>query len=277
MRKSFMLAVLSCFGILISLLLLTHSEIVEAQADPHIINLAISNVNHDNLTGNDTAFLVVKTDTNIASNLTIEYDTSPAFDSPGKRTKNSTGQMGADGKLRHEVLLDNLATSTTIYYRVKDSLGNSIANANFHTAQLVGQNFSFGVVSDLHSGSGIAGDANEGSVEWAATLNRMASENLDMALSGGDAIGVTEWTGVWQWNESLCQITQKYNALFNGTTSRPGGAKQLTSSVPLYTALGNHEAPEYQTAKTAYEQEFALPVNNGSEASNYGKEYYSFV
>lgn len=248
-----------------------------AQTGNHLLNLAISNVTHDS--SGDYAYLVIKSDNSITSALSVDYDTSQSFTSPNLRTVSSTGQTGDDGYQRHEVLLHHLAASSVIYYRVRDSLGNIIAQANFRTAQLEGEPFTFGVVSDLHSGDGISSDVTSiGSPNWAKTLQRMSGENLDLALSCGDALMVRGWWPCcgWGYYETLAQIKQKYNTLFSGSDLRPGGMQQLTDSVPLYTAMGNHEEIEYPVAKTAYEQEFSLPVNNGNEALIYGEEYYSF-
>ncbi|MBI5870859.1 MAG: metallophosphoesterase [Actinobacteria bacterium] len=276
-----------------AMLILTFSQMSKAQMiNPHIFNLAVSNVNHDYNkpdSSSDSAYLVIKTDTTISATLSVSYDnasdTDPNCAGLNLRSASSTVNLaGDDGYLRHEILLDQLPASCVINYWVKDP-GNDdqvIAESSFRTPQREGEPFSFGVVSDLHSGDGVSGDVTKvGTPHWRDTLNRMKEENLDMAISGGDAIHVRGWwDGPIHWGdgyyESLAEIENKYNALFSGSATVPGGTMQLTASVPLYTATGNHEEISYSTAKAAYEQEFALPVNNGTEASTNGEEYYSF-
>jgi hypothetical protein len=46
---------------------------------------------------------------------------------------------------------------------------------------------------------------------------------------------------------------------------------QLTKSVPLYVAPGNHERLSYANSRAGFEQEFTMPVNNGADAATFGE------
>jgi len=211
-------------------------------------NIAVSKVTPN------TAIVVVKTD--VASDVVIDYGNSPGV---------YTAQRSGSGLGRHEILLDGLAPSTTVYYRVtmSDSANPAdtltLAESSFHTTRAAGEPFSFGVVGDNRPSpvSPITQPAVLGTI-----IGQMAGENLDLVLHSGDIV------------ESHLEDTpalseEKYNAFFSVT-------RLLTASTPMYTAVGNHEGIQFATNRSGYEDNFTLPVNNGASAATEGEEYYSF-
>lgn len=210
-------------------------------------NVAVSKVNAD------SAMLVVKAD--VAANVMVDYGSAPGVYTT---TKNSSGMV------RHEVLIDALAPYATIYYRVvvSDSAnpGNSVTlpERSFKTAKSTGQPFSFGVAGDNRP----ATNTTVQPAVFGTIMGQMAGENLDLALHVGDIIYGSS-------TDTLAQNVAKYDGFFAVTA-------QLTSSVPLYAAIGNHEYINAANSRAGYEQEFTLPTNNGADAASYGEHYYSF-
>jgi hypothetical protein len=210
------------------------------------VNLAVSKVTEN------SAVLVVKTDT--SSNVTVEYGPAPGT---------YTNVQSSLGRVRHELPLNGLAASSYVYYRVtlSDTAGTasfSLPEKIFHTARNPGEPFSFAAGSDDHPVT----DTAEATQVWRTIVAQMQGENLDLALLSGDSI----------WNlpsDSLDRTLTKYDGFFNPT-------RELTDSVPLYTAVGNHEFIDYPNGRTAYEQEHTLPVNNAADPQGYNEEYYSF-
>ncbi len=210
-------------------------------------NVAVSKVT------STSAVVVVKTD--ITSDVIIDYGSASGVYS-ASRTGSALG--------RHQVLLDGMAPSSTVYYRVTvtasgnpvDSL--TLAEAGFSTAKAPGVPFSFGVVGDNRPPwtSPIAQPA-----VWQTIVGQMSAENIDFVLHSGDIIyGAT--------SDTAGQNEEKYDVFF-GITSL------LTAGTPLYTVPGNHERLESPTNRQGYEREFTLPVNNGVDAATDGEEYYS--
>jgi len=200
-----------------------------------------------------TAVVVVKAD--VASNVRIDYGPSPGV-YPATKTSN--------GLIRHEILLDALTASSTVYYRIiitdsaNPTASITLPETSFHTARAGGQAFSFGVAGDNRPASNIATPP----VVWSTIIGQMAAENLDLSLHVGDAI-----YGLG--TDTVTQNEAKYNGFFATTTP-------LTVSEPLYAVAGNHESIFTSINRAGFEREFALPVNNGPDASIYGEEYYSF-
>jgi hypothetical protein len=199
------------------------------------------------------ATLVVKTD--VVSDATVDYGTSPGV---------YTLSKNSNGSNRHELVLDGLSPGTLVYYRVTVSEtanpGNTavLPEATFHTQRPAGQSFSYAVSGDNRPST----DTTIQPEAWYTIMGQMAAENLDLAFDVGDII-----YGVG--SDSVAQATAKYDGFFDST-------KPLTSSVPLYVAIGNHERIDSSNSRTAYEQEFTLPTNNGADAGTDGEEYYSF-
>ena len=211
-------------------------------------NIAVSKV------APGSAVLVVKSDVTV--DVRIDYGSSSGIYT---QTKTSNGQV------RHEVILDTLVPGSTVYYRVtiNDSANPAastiLPEKSFHSARGVGEPFSYAVGGDNRPWS----DTIVQPAVWTTIVQQMAAENLDLSLSVGDMIYGTFY-------DSLAQNIAKYDGFFSATSP-------LTSSVPLYPAVGNHESIATASNRVGYEQEFTLPVNNGADAATYGEEYYSFV
>lgn len=210
-------------------------------------NVAVSRVTPS------TAVIVVKAD--VTADVRIDYGSGP-----GALTSSKTSAT----LLRHEVLLDGLAPSSTVYYQVTitDSANpasfSTLPEKSFHTSRSTGQPFSFSVAGDNRPAS----NTTVQPAVWGTINTQMAAENLDLVLHAGDIIyGVP--------TDTLAQNVAKYNGFFAVTSP-------LTSSVPMYTAIGNHEYVGSANSRAGYQQEFTLPVNDGADAGTYGEHYYSF-
>ncbi|MHB8793492.1 MAG: metallophosphoesterase [Thermoleophilia bacterium] len=200
-----------------------------------------------------TAVIVVKSD--VTADVRIDYGSAPGVLSASKTS---------NGLSRHEVLLDGLTPSSMTWYQVTvtDSADpaaiTTLPEASFHTARAAGQPFSFGVTGDNRPAS----NTTVPPAIWGTITSQMAADNLDMALHVGDIIyGLS--------TDTLAQNVAKYDGYFTVTSS-------LTSSIPMYTAIGNHEFVGSANSRAGYQQEFTLPVNNGVDAATYGEHYYSF-
>ncbi len=201
-----------------------------------------------------SAVLVVKAD--VTANVEVDYGTAP-----GVYTRTKTGS----NLTRHEILLDSLTPSSLVYYRVIITNSSNPADTltlpekSFHTTRAAGQSFSFAAAGDNRPPTNT--DTVQPAV-WNTIVGQMASENLDLALNVGDVI--------YGWGtDTSAQNEAKYDGFFASTAP-------LTASVPLYTAVGNHEWISTSVNKAGYEREFTFPVNNGADAATYGEEYYSF-
>jgi len=210
-------------------------------------NVAVSRVTPS------TATIVVKAD--VTTDVTIAYGQTPGSLSTSKTSATRS---------RHEVMLDGLAPSSTVYYQatITDSSNPSASITlpvySFITTRAIGSPFSFAVAGDNRP----SGDTTVQPTVWGSITTQMATENLDLALHVGDLIyGVP--------TDTLVRNVAKYDGLFAVTTP-------MTSSVPMYTAIGNHEYVGSTNSRAGYQQEFTLPVNNGLDASTYGEHYYSF-
>ncbi len=201
-----------------------------------------------------SAVLVVKTDT--TSDVTVEYGSAPGA---------YTFTRSAPAAVRHEITLDSLTPSSTVYYRVMiTATGNPadsivLAERSFNTTKSPGIPFSFAVVGDNRPAPN--NPVNQPPV-WSTLVGMMMGDNLDLVLHSGDIVESP-------WEETAQQNEAKYDAFFSVT-------KPLTASVPLYTAVGNHEGIQYAANRAGYERAFTLPVNNGASAAVDGEEYYSF-
>ncbi|MHB0867012.1 MAG: metallophosphoesterase [Thermoleophilia bacterium] len=210
-------------------------------------NLALSKV------APDTAVLVVKAD--VVADVTVDYGVASGVYGISK---------SGLGLQRHEILLDGLAPSSMVYYRVTitDSANPAdsiiLPEQSFHTARAAGTAFSYAVGGDNRPST----DTTVQPVTWYTIVNQMAADNIDLSLNVGDSIwGVA--------TDSLAQNVAKYDGLFAATMP-------LTASVPLYMAVGNHERVDIANNRAGFEQEFTLPVNAGADAGTYGEHYYSF-
>lgn len=213
--------------------------------------LEVQNVAVSKVSGS-SAVLVVKTD--IATDVVVDYgDAAGVYGT----TRSS------DGLTRHEVTLDGLAVGMTVYYRVEitdsSDAGSviNIAEKSFRAPRASGDPFSFTVAGDNRPNSGSAAQP----AAWWAVVALMTAEAPDLSLTVGDII-----YGV---NDTFAQNVVRYEDFFSVTT-------QLTYSAPLYNAVGNHERIDSAVARSAYEQEFTLPENNGADAVTDGELYYSF-
>jgi len=234
-----------------------------AQATIELKNLAVSRVTQD------SAVIVIKT--SAATRVTVEYG-------PALGSYPSTGtEADSNPSTRHEVRLDGLAGMGTVYYRVTATDGSDPGNQlvhdgpglSFRPARPSGHPVRYGVLGDTQS------DA-VGCVEPPPTvvdliLGQMVAEDLDLALLVGDSIyshGGQTWPGYPVYDiDSLAMVRARYDALFSSTMP-------LTSRTPLYMVVGNHEEIGLANARTAFEEEFTLPENGGSDG--YAEEYYSF-
>jgi hypothetical protein len=210
-------------------------------------NLAVSKV------GPTSATLIVKAD--VAVDVTVDYGSLPGSYSASR---------SSFGQARHEITLAELTPSSTVYYRltITDSAnpGSSIVlpEKSFHSSRSPGAPFSFAVGGDNRPNS----DTTVQPATWNTIVGQMAAENIDLSLNVGDMIyGLSA--------DSLDRFVAKYDGLFSVTAP-------LSASAPIYNAIGNHEFVNVANGKAAYEQEFTLPVNNGSDAATYGEHYYSF-
>lgn len=210
-------------------------------------NVAVSKV------GTASAVLVLKAD--VTSDVVVDYGTAP-----GAYTVTKTGS----GAVRHEITLDGLLPSTTVYYRVTMSESGNPANSStlpeksFKTTLAAGLPFSYGVIGDNRPGS----NTTTQPAAFYTNMSQMSAEGLDLALHVGDIVyGVP--------TDTLSQSVAKYDGLF-------AASMQLTASVPMYVTAGNHEYIQYANSRAGFEQEFTMPVNNGADAATYGEEYYSF-
>lgn len=210
-------------------------------------NVAVSKVSQT------SAVLVVKAD--VASDVAIDYGSVPGTYS---------ASTSSNGMIRHEIALNGLSPASTVYYRITivDSAdpGSSIVlpEKSFSTAGSPGQPFSFAVMGDNRP----ATNTTVPPAVWNTITGQIVSEGPDLTLHVGDLI-----YGVH--SDTLDQNVAKWDGFFAVTT-------QLTSSVPMFTAIGNHEYVNYANSRAGYEQEFTLPVNNGADAATYGEHYYSF-
>ena len=193
--------------------------------------------------------------TGVTSDVTVDYGSSPGI---------YTATRTSNGLVRHEVTLDGLTPSGLVYYRVTIAeTGNpantvTLAESSFRAARLPGEAFSYAVGGDNRPDTNTVVQPPA----WNAIVGQMASEGLDLALNVGDFI-----YGVY--SDPLELAAAKYDGFFAVTS-------QLTGSVPLYPAVGNHERIAYAGSRSAFEREFTLPVNNGVDAATDGEEYYSF-
>lgn len=213
-----------------------------------IKNVAVSKVTPG------SAVLVLKSD--VTADVRVDYGISPGIYT---LTKTSGAQV------RHEVVLDGMTPGSTVYYRVTltDSTNPassiSLPEKSFHLTRAVGEPFSYAVGGDNRPWT----DITVQPAVWTTIVQQMAAENLDLSLSVGDII-------YGAFYDALARNIAKYDGFFAVTSP-------LTSSVPLYPAVGNHESIATASNRVGYEQEFTLPVNNGADAVTYGEEYYSFV
>ncbi|MDO8735990.1 MAG: metallophosphoesterase [Thermoleophilia bacterium] len=210
-------------------------------------NVAVSRVTPTN------AIIVVKAD--VTADVRVAYGTAPSA---------LTSSKTSAAMSRHEVLLDGLAPSSTIYYQVTiTDISNpaytiTLPVRSFVSTRNDGQPFSFAVAGDNRP----SGDTVEQPVNWGIINTQLASGNLDLFLHVGDLIyGLP--------TDTLARNMSKYDGLFAVTSP-------VTASVPMYTAIGNHEFVGSANSRTGYQQEFTLPVNNGADAGTYGEHYYSF-
>jgi hypothetical protein len=144
-------------------------------------------------------------------------------------------------------IADSVAPATTI----------SISEKSFMAPRISGDPFSFAVSGDNRP----AYDTVIQPAAWGTIVTQMMTEDLDLALTVGDII--------FGMPDTHAQNVARYEGYFAITS-------QLTYSVPLYVAVGNHERIAYPAGRTAYEQEFTLPENNGADAATDGELYYSF-
>lgn len=237
------LTVVAALGITSLLFLICTSQAAAIQTK----NVAVSKV------GTASAVLVVKAD--VTSDVVIDYGNAP-----GTYTASKTGS----GAVRHEITLDGLLPSTTVYYRVTlNETGNpanntTLAEKSFKTTLAAGLPFSYSVIGDNRPGS----NTTTQPAAFYTNMSQMSTEGLDLALHVGDIIyGVS--------TDTLAQNVAKYDGLFAATS-------QLTNTVPLYAVAGNHERINYTNSRAGFDQEFTMPVNNGADAATYGEEYYSF-
>lgn len=231
------------FAIAASVLLAGAPEALAISAS----NIAVSEV------GETSAVLVVKTD--VTSDVSVDYGTAPGV---------YTTTRNSNAVARHEVTLDGLSPSTTIYYRV--SMANSsnpadtatLDEASFSSASAAGDPFSFAVTGDNRPNADTVVQPDV----WSTIVAQVMGENVHMVLSVGDIIyGMAD--------DSLARNVAKMEGFF-ATTS------PMTAFTPLYVAAGNHELINFVNNRTGYEQEFTFPENNGADAGTYPEEYYSF-
>ncbi len=212
-----------------------------------VVNVAVSRVE------STQAVLVVQTD--VTSDVTVDYGQSPG---------SYTASASDNGHHRHEVTLDGLAPSSTVYYRVAITHSGhpaettTLAEKSFHTSRPAGEPFSFVVGGDNRPNS----DTTVQPAVWSTIVGQMAAGNPDLALSVGDII-----FGLG--GDSQSRAEDKYSGYF-AVMSR------LTEGLPLYLAVGNHEMISSSANRAALEHDFTLPVNNGADSGAYGEEYYSF-
>lgn len=201
-----------------------------------------------------TAVVVVKTD--VVSDISIDYGSA----SGAYKQSRSSSTMS-----RHEVLLDGLAPGSTVFYRVTINASGDpsdtllLPEASFSTVKSAGSLLRFAVVGDNRP------PYTNPIVQppiWSTIVSQLNSENPDFVLHAGDIIYGAA-------SDTAAQNEEKYDAFFSVTSP-------LTDSVPMYTAVGNHEWIRSDQNRAGYEREFTLPVNNGSDAATYPEEYYSF-
>ena len=200
-------------------------------------NIAVSKVT------STSAILVVKAD--VTADVSVDYG-------PASGVYNTTITSAAG--VRHEILLDGLAPSAAVYYRVTitDSANRASSTAlpekSFHTTRAQGQPFCFAVAGDNRP----PGNVTSQPAVWNMIAGQMEAENLDLALDVGDVI--------YGWGtDTAAQNEAKYDGFFAATAS-------LTDSVPLYMTVGNHEWIGAANNRAGYQREFALPENNGADA-----------
>jgi len=188
--------------------------------------------------------LLVKT--SITSDVTIDYGSSTSYGN----TVSSTNQN------IHELTIPNLNPSTTYHYRItateNGNLSNSIvtADSTFKTQLTAGNDFNFVIINDMQGGN------------FADSVSQISSINPDIILTAGDNIA-----GEYATSVSDFQYRWKVD-VFNYT-------KSLTNHIPLFTALGNHDAEiaksYYANGVTAYNSEVSMPTSDPG-----GETYYSF-
>ncbi|MBE0429813.1 MAG: metallophosphoesterase [Thermoleophilia bacterium] len=221
-----------------------------------LANLAVGKV------GLDSATLVFKSDANL---LTVEFGPASGDFSEPAGLKRISGTLGADGLFRYEVRLDGLSPSSSIRYRITDNAGSVIVENSFRTARNPGESYSYGVISDGH---GASLTVEPPPAVFGRMMEQMAAEDLDLAFHAGDFTIICRGRPGYP-DDTLGQIEDKYNAFFEV-------GMEFTASTPLYAVAGNHEEIGYKPGKTAFEQQFAMPENQGPDSVKFAEEYYSF-
>ncbi|MDD5738369.1 MAG: metallophosphoesterase [Candidatus Pacebacteria bacterium] len=182
--------------------------------------------------------------TSFSSDVTIDYGLT---DSYGNTTSSTN-------KTIHELLISGLSPSTTYHYRITTSEnGNpedttSTSDLTFKTQLEPGNDFSFVIIGDIQGG------------DPSGTVNQIQALNPDLILTVGDNIqgeGVSSVTDFeTRWQIDVFDYIQ-----------------DLTSHIPLFTTLGNHDAAisNFNNGITAYQQQVAMPTSDSG-----GEKYYSF-
>lgn len=133
-----------------------------------------------------------------------------------------------------EFLLDGLQSDTKYYYRLRYRVNGSSGvysagnEYTFHTQRSPGSTFTFTITSDSHINVGGLGLINL----YRQALDRIAGDNPDFNIDLGDTF---EMDGV----STSAQADAHY--LFQRSSDLMG---RISSNVPIFLALGNHENEE---------------------------------
>jgi hypothetical protein len=194
----------------------------------------------------------VQFESNVPTLAVVEYGVSPATDLHVESAEHST---------THDLTLTGLQPGATYRYRVglRTTADQPLAWSepfDFTTDGGAGSSFRFGVWADSRPDSG-----TEQPPVFVRNLRNLAERKpLALAVSIGDNV---QLRGL---SDSDPTITSTVRSAYMGYYKAVGS---LASSVPLYTALGNHDNPGCATCLAAFQRYFPNPTVNG-------ERFYSF-
>ncbi|MFH1466676.1 MAG: metallophosphoesterase [Pseudomonadota bacterium] len=183
--------------------------------------------------------VVVSFETSLPCRGVVEYGTTRALGTPA---------VGATVDTMHHMALTGLQPGTTYYYKLWDSAGNGSEEYSFTTATADAVELTFIVMSDMQ-------DTGEDNL-WGAVAADIAANHPEAAFAMVPGDMPNELTpGQW-WT-----FFDRGRAIF--------------PSMPLVTAVGNHDTPGFgsSTDTTEYERYFVQPAAADGHGLFYSLDY----
>jgi len=191
--------------------------------------------------GPSPSSMVISWATNSTADSMVEYGLTSSFGSTATGNYTQYSAIGYTSPYLHMATMTNLQPSTTYYYHVGGPNSGWSATYSFTSSPVVGANYPYKV--------GVMGDLGQ-TMYSNNTIYHVLQANVDVSVLVGDL----------SYADSTFHLWDSFGRMLSG----------LTSSVPLMTAMGNHELEIAVPPTVSYDTRYrGMPSQNGPE-------FYSF-